>query len=179
MRWPSSLVSSTRSGESVRAAECSQIASSELAVTWRLCHDCWRFWQWLMAIRYSQVRAEASCAELVEFAERLEENVVGGVLRLLRIGQKSQGQIINGATVLLVKGANLLGRPVSRLAFHQFRAFGGIVHECFHHRLDMAPGQKSRASGGPGFRLKYPLPGIVRGSCAGAPLHRPVDSGGG
>src|SRR5208282_443612 len=42
-------------------------------------------------------------AELVHFAESLEENVVGGVLRLLGITQHAEGQVINGPAMGLVE----------------------------------------------------------------------------
>jgi len=60
MRLPSSLISSTRKGESIDAGVVSQIASSALEIIVRLFHACWRLRQWLMAMRYSQVRTDDS-----------------------------------------------------------------------------------------------------------------------
>ncbi len=44
-------------------------------------------------------------AELIEFAQGLEEDIVGGVLGLLGITQEAQGEVKNGAAVEVVEFA--------------------------------------------------------------------------
>ena len=56
-------------------------------------------------------------AELVQIAQGFEEDIVRGVLGLLRVAQEAEGQVINGAAVLAVNRAKLgIPQPVLRLA---------------------------------------------------------------
>jgi hypothetical protein len=99
-------------------------------------------------------------AELVHLAEGLQEHIVGGILGLLRVAEEAQGQVIDGAAVLLVQLSELgrrqpgvrPGRRLARLRRTGLSARGGrtftfcqrLAHECVHCRLDMSRGRMSR-----------------------------------
>jgi hypothetical protein len=83
-------------------------------------------------------------AKIAEAAERLEENIMRGVLSPLWVAEKSQCEIKNRATVFGVKRGNFIRRPAGGWLANQRGTFGGCVHECFQRRLDNARIGKSR-----------------------------------
>src|SRR5205823_9362877 len=84
-------------------------------------------------------------AELVHFAEGLEENVVGGVLGPGRVAQQPERQVINRPAMLLVKFRELGVRQgnirrIRTLEFCQRLAHGG-----YHWGLDRNRARMSRS----------------------------------
>src|SRR5271165_580307 len=83
-------------------------------------------------------------AKLIQPKKGLQEDVVGGVLGFLRVGEETQGKVINGPAVLLIEAGKLRRRPAGRHPPLDLRRCRGFVHECFHLRLDRVPGKMSR-----------------------------------
>jgi hypothetical protein len=71
-------------------------------------------------------------AELIQLAEGLQENVMRGVLGLLRVAQETQRQIINRAAVFGIETGKFRGRQVGWRLCHELTSCGRLVHECLH-----------------------------------------------
>ena len=71
-------------------------------------------------------------AKLIQLAERLQENVMRGVLGLLRVAQDTQGEIINRAAVFGIETGKLRGRQAGWRLIRELTSCDRLVHECLH-----------------------------------------------
>src|SRR5215467_6346592 len=95
-------------------------------------------------------------AELIHFAECLKENIVGCILRFLRITQKAQRKVINGPAMLLVNCGELWYGPASLPFEGSLACCRRFAHACVHQGLDSRPRQLSRGS-----VYRAPLDGVT------------------
>ena len=73
-------------------------------------------------------------AKLIQPPEGLEEDIMRGVLRLLRIGEKTEREVINRPAVLLINAGELRHRPTGGGGRRRFNILTGhrLVHDSFH-----------------------------------------------
>ena len=82
--------------------------------------------------------------ELIHLTEGFEKNIVGGILSLMRVAQKSQREVINGAAMLLVDSCEFRDRPARLPLVAGSACCRRFAHACVHRGLDRRQEKLSR-----------------------------------